>query len=95
MVKFRWHIAVGLLLLVASAALYAFQIYSFHKPEDTFFYILQDFAFLPITILLVTVVVSEMLGRRERAILQKKMNMVIGAFFSEVGGRLLQRISGL
>ena len=42
--------------------------------------------------LLVTVILSAFLTRREKIELQKKMNMVIGAFFSESGIHLLKSL---
>jgi hypothetical protein len=50
---------------------------------------LQDIAFLPMQVLLVTLVINELLRRREKRAILNKMNMVIGAFFSEVGTNLL------
>jgi hypothetical protein len=76
-------------LMAIAAALYGLQIDLFHSRRDTFFYLLQDLAFIPIQVLLVTLVVDQFLRVRERAVLVKKMNMVIGAFFSEVGTTLL------
>lgn len=91
--RFSWHILLAVLLIAVSAAIYAFQILSFRQSDDTFFYMLQDFAFVPIQVLLVTVIVNALLGSRERAALRKKLNMVIGAFFSEAGTHLLKALS--
>jgi len=76
-------------LLGSSAALYAIQIVMFHRAEDTFYYLLQDAAFLPVEALLVTFVLEGLLARREKQHVLRKLSMVIGAFFSEVGNRLL------
>jgi hypothetical protein len=91
--KIRWHLTLGVLLVALSAAIYAFQISIFHRPDETWFYMLQDFAFVPIQVLLVTLIINEMMSVREKAALRKKMNMVIGVFFSEVGAHLLRRIT--
>ena len=93
MKRFRWRIILGLTLVLASAAIYWLQVWLCRRPGDTFFYTLQDFAFLPIQVLLVTLVINEMLILRERAALHRKLNMVIGAFFSEVGTSLLKLLS--
>ena len=93
MKRIGWRIVFGLSLIVAAAILYVAQIAIFHRSKDTFFYMLQDFAFVPIQVLLVTLIVSEVLKQREKASLQHKMNMVVGAFFNEVGDDLLQRLS--
>lgn len=90
MKRLTWQIVLGLSLIVASTLLYEEQIKIFHAPRDTFFYLFQDLAFVPIQVLLVTVIVDRVLRARERMALLKKLNMVIGSFFSEVGTGLLK-----
>src|SRR5208283_561786 len=51
--------------------------------------LLQDIAFLPIQVLFVTLIISDLMSRREKLSMIKKMNMVVGVFFSEVGTSLL------
>jgi len=52
-----------------------------------------DVAFVPIEVLLVTLIIHRLLSERERRNRLEKLNMVIGAFFSEVGTRLLVSFS--
>lgn len=94
MKRFNHSILLGLALIAVSAVSYTFQVLVFHRTTDTFFYMVQDFAFVPIQVLLVSLVINDLLKRREKAALQHKMNMVIGAFFTEVGDRLLKSFSG-
>ena len=89
----RWYIALAIALTASSAALYLFQIWIFHRPEDTFFYILQDIAFVPIYVLLVTLILHELLSSREKRALMKKMNMLIGTFHIEAGAELIRLCS--
>ena len=86
----RWKaiFAAGLVLL--AAALFAVQLLVFRDPHSTLFYLLQDVAFLPISVLVVTVIVAEALEWREHSALMRRLNMVIGAFFSEVGYELVR-----
>ncbi len=86
----RWQIVVALALLLSTVAVYALQIILFDTPRDTFFYLLQDLAFLPVQVLLVTLVLNRLLAARERQAMLGKMNMVIGAFFAEAGSDLLR-----
>jgi hypothetical protein len=90
MKRFTWQIVLGSSLVVISTLLYVEQIHIFHAPRDTFFYLFQDLAFVPIQVLLVTVIVDRVLRTRERMALLMKLNMVIGSFFSEVGTGLLK-----
>jgi hypothetical protein len=52
-----------------------------------------DIAFVFIEVLLVTLIIHQILSEREKRSLLKKLNMVIGAFFSEVGTPLLRFFS--
>ncbi|MDA8099535.1 MAG: hypothetical protein M0042_07910 [Nitrospiraceae bacterium] len=88
--QLRRQIIWGLVLILLSCVLYAAQVGIFHAERDTFFYLFQDLAFVPIQLLLVTVIVDQVLRMRERMALLKKLNMVIGVFFSEVGTGLLR-----
>jgi hypothetical protein len=90
MKKINWRLMICALLIVLSAVCYALQIRIFKTPRDTFFYMLQDIAFVPIQVLIVTLIIDELLTMREKRILLQKMNMVIGAFFSETGSPLLR-----
>jgi len=86
----RWQVTLAITLMVIAIVLYYLQITIFHAERDTFFYLFQDLAFVPIQVLLVTIIVDRFLRIRERMALLKKLNMVIGAFFSEVGTNLLK-----
>src|SRR4030043_341486 len=90
MKRFKWQIIFGTSLIALSAIIYISQIFIFKRPQDTFFYILQDLAFVPISVLIVTLILDQLLRMREKRAMLKKMNMVIGAFFSEVGTGLLK-----
>jgi hypothetical protein len=90
MKRFRWQLIFGVSLIVLSAIFYISQILIFKRPQDTAFYIFQDLAFVPISVLIVTLILDQLLRLREKRAMLKKMNMVIGAFFSEVGTNLLK-----
>jgi hypothetical protein len=90
----RRQVLFGILLLIVSAAFYFLQVRLFHAERDTLFYILQDLAFLPIQVLLVSIFVDQVLRIHEKMAMLNKLNMVIGAFFSEVGTVLLKSFSG-
>jgi hypothetical protein len=90
MKRFKWQIAFGASLIALSAIVYFVQIEIFNRPRDTLFYLFQDFAFVPISVLVVTLIIDQLLRVREKRAILNKMNMVIGAFFSEVGTRLLK-----
>ena len=65
----------------------------FHNPQDTVNYLFNSMGFLPISVLLVTIVLNSLLTIRSRREKMQKLNMVIGTFFSEVGNHLLVVLS--
>jgi len=87
--RITWHIVLGVSLVVISAGLYIAQIAIFHNSRDTFFYLFQDLAFIPIQVLLVTLMLNQLLNVREKLSMLTKLNMVIGTFYSELGTRLI------
>ena len=50
---------------------------------------MSNLAFLPLEVLIVAVIIERLLARREKQTLRQKLNMVVGAFFSELGTPLL------
>ncbi|MBI4687687.1 MAG: hypothetical protein HY756_07880 [Nitrospirae bacterium] len=89
--RIRWQGILAISLIAFSAGIYFIQVRIFHAPRDTFFYLFQDIAFIPIQVLLVTLILNKLLSIREKRIMLKKMNMVIGVFFTEVGTGLLKK----
>ena len=89
----RWQIYVGLGLIALSALLYLLHFFLFHDAEHIYIYLLGDIAFLPIEVLLVTLVIHQLLENRDTRAKLEKLNMVIGTFFSEAGTELLTYFS--
>jgi hypothetical protein len=88
--RWLWTLTGG--LLAASVVLYAVQIAIFRDSRDTLFYLLQDLAFLPLTVLIVGIVIERLIALREKRALVHKLNMVVGTFFSELGTPLLAEL---
>lgn len=93
MKRFTWLINLALALVVLSVMLYFLHYAVFRDPHHIFIYMLGDIAFIPIEVLLVTLVIHRVLSQREKRSRLEKLNMVIGAFFSEVGTALLAYFS--
>lgn len=94
MKRFNWQIILGLFLIALSAFLYLIHYVIFRDIHHIFLWSLTNIAFLPISVLFVTLIVNRLLISREKRARLEKLNMVIGAFFSEVGIRLLAYTSG-
>jgi len=90
-----WKIKLALALIGASAGLYGLNYLIFRDSNYMLRLFLAQLGFLPISVLLVTIILNQLLGLRAKAAKLAKLNMVIGAFFSEVGGSLLKTLSAL
>lgn len=77
-------------MLLCSSALYGLDYLLFGQGREIGLGFLGNLAFLPIYVLLVTLMIERVLKEREKEALRQKMNMVIGVFFSEVGTTLLK-----
>jgi hypothetical protein len=86
----RQRILGGALLVLLSVLFYVLHYVIFRDPHHIFIYFLGDVAFVFIEVLLVTLIIHQILSERERRAMRKKLHMVIGAFFSEVGTTLLE-----
>jgi hypothetical protein len=75
--------------MAVSALLYYIHYMIFDDPHHIFIYMLGDFAFLPLEVFIVVIVIERVLTRREKQAILYKLNMVIGAFYSEIGSTLL------
>jgi hypothetical protein len=82
------------IMLLVSLALYLVDYFLFPRAEEIGFSFMSNVAFLPVYVLFVTMMIERVLKEREREAMLKKMNMVIGVFFSEVGTRLLHDLLG-
>jgi hypothetical protein len=85
-----WYMIIAVVLLAFSAIFYLLQISIFHNSHDTFFYMLQDLAFVPVNVLLVTLFLDRLMKKRDKQNLLNKMNMVIGVFFNDMGIDLIK-----
>jgi hypothetical protein len=89
MKNLKFLLVVGAICVTASVLLYFLHYNIFHDSHHIFIYLLGDMAYLPLEVFLVVVVIERVLARREKHSMLQKMNMVIGAFFSEIGNFLL------
>ena len=83
----------ALLLLALSALIYLLQILIFRDFRNMAFYALQDWAFLPVQVVLVTIVAGDIISRWERENRIEKTRMFTGTFFGDLGCGLLAEIS--
>lgn len=88
-----WELSLAAGLIAVSVLLYALHFVIFKDFHHIAIYTLGDIAFVPIEVLLVTLIIHRLLEMRETRRKLEKLNMVIGTFFSVVGTRLLAWLS--
>lgn len=80
-------------LVTASLIFYAIDFVLLGSVKELAIWFLGNLAFLPVYVIIVTLMIERVLKERERLTVMRKLNMVIGVFFSEVGNRLLRELS--
>lgn len=93
MKRSNWQITLGVFLVVISALLYFIHFTIFKDIHHIFIYLLGDIAFVPVEVLLVTLIIHRLLRRREKRAMLKKLNMLIGAFYTDAGTSLISYFS--
>jgi len=90
-----WRLKWAVMLLSIGIVIYIIHFLIWRDPEHILFWGMEDLAFAFMEVLLFTLIVHELLSQREKQSILEKLNMVIGAFFSEVGTELLKFFSDM
>ncbi|MHC4871313.1 MAG: hypothetical protein ACYTFY_05665 [Planctomycetota bacterium] len=88
----KWKIRFGLGLVILSAALYILHFFIFKDSHHISMFLLSDIAFIPLEVLIVSLIIHELLESRERRSKMQKLNMAIGVFFGEMGTDLIRKL---
>lgn len=88
--KFNSYWGIGIGLIALSAFLHWIHVLMFHDLHHTMIFLVADIAFIPLEVFFVTLVLDRLLESREKKHLIKKLNMLIGLFYSEFGSAVFQ-----
>ncbi|VVB70038.1 Uncharacterised protein [uncultured archaeon] len=91
--KLSWESRLGIVLIFISASIYYIKFLLVGDPENTLNYLLNSLGYLPLNVLLVTLILNRLLANRSKEAKLEKLNIVVGTFFSEVGTWLLTYLS--
>jgi hypothetical protein len=86
-----WRVRISILLVGASLIVYSLRYLLFKNLSAILSNLIEDIAFLPLYVLVIMLLMEQVMARREKQAMMKKLNMVIGTFFSEVGQELLKK----
>lgn len=90
MPKLNFLSKLSLFFLALSVAIYSIHYLIFSDAVFIFRYLIAQLGFLPLNVLLVTIVLNGLMSNRAKKERIQKLNMVIGAFISDVGTDLLR-----
>jgi hypothetical protein len=90
---FNWQVVFGLVMVLLSVAFYLLHYLIFRDMHHIILYLIGDIAFVFVNVLLVTMIIDKLLTFRDKQAMLKKLNMVIGVFYSEVGTELIRTFS--
>jgi len=90
--KFGWKSKLGLVLATVCLAIYVIHYVVFGDANLIFSSVILSLGFTPIWIILFTLVLNQLLARREKEARLSKLNMLIGCFFSECGTVLMKTL---
>jgi hypothetical protein len=89
MKRHKDFLLIAALFITLSVLIYFIHYLIFRDMHHIFIYMIGDLAFVPLEVFLVVLVIERLMNRQEKRVILNKLNMVVGAFFSEVGMQLL------
>lgn len=90
MKNYSKEFAIGIGFIALSVILYSIHYYIFRDPHHIFIYLLGDIAFLPIEVLLVSLIFTKIINDKNKQETLQKINMILGVFFPESGVELMK-----
>lgn len=92
-INIRWQIIFGLGLIIFAGLLHYGHYLIFQDVHHLLSFLGKKIAFVPLEVLFVTLIIHQILSIHERSVIKSKMNMLVGAFYSEVGNDLLSLLN--
>ncbi|MEG3071492.1 MAG: hypothetical protein RQM92_12275 [Candidatus Syntrophopropionicum ammoniitolerans] len=91
--RVRWRIFLAVALIMLAGVMYLLYYALYRDSQTIVTWLLMSTAFLPINILIVTLIVDGIISKRDKQARLKKLNMVVGVFYSDGGIEILKQLS--
>lgn len=91
MKKYKWEILWGIGLTLFSLLIYTIHYMFFRDIKYIGEDLISQLAYLPVYVFLTTIVIDQLLNKRERIETLRRLNTIIGVFFSEMGKDLIKQ----
>lgn len=92
MKKIRYYFVISFILIALSSIMFFIHYLIFGQALNTAYYSLMNLCFIPINSLVVTIMLEKLIDYRAKKDRIEKINMLVGIFFTEVGGKLMHFI---
>ncbi|MHC1721344.1 MAG: hypothetical protein AB9844_11860 [Clostridiaceae bacterium] len=92
MKKYKHIIEIGAVLISLSAVLYFINFMIFGDLHHMILVMSEELAFMPIYVFITAVIAERLLARKEKQELARKMNALVGLFFSEMGNDMIKKL---
>jgi len=86
----KTNVFLGIVLVVLSVLLHGIHYMVFRDLHHIMIFLLADVAFIPLEVFFVSLVLERIIEKQEEGKVVKKMNMLVGLFYQEVGNELLK-----
>lgn len=94
-IRNNWKIKYGILFLIATIIIYGAFIFTYGDSHEVVHYIWLHLGFIPLDLLLLSLIFEEVLSKKEKQTLHEKLDLIVGSFFSEMGNELISLISDI
>ncbi|MBN2794498.1 MAG: hypothetical protein JXR88_03760 [Clostridia bacterium] len=85
----KQNIILGLILITVSFLLHGMHYMIFHDLHHIMIFLFADIAFIPLEVLLVSLIIERLIKKTEEEKILKKMHMLVGLFYQKYGDDLL------
>lgn len=92
MKKYKTEITLGIIFFAISFVLYAAHLYYFRDLHSIISDLTAQLAYLPVYVFLTSVIIEQLLSRKSKAEMLRKLNTLVGVFYSEIGNELIKML---
>ncbi len=90
--KDKYYIKISFLLISLSAIMFVIHYLVFGRALNTAYYSFMNLCFIPINSLVVTIILDRLIDYKDKQQRMRKLNMLVGVFFTELGNKLMHEI---
>ncbi|OWT32913.1 hypothetical protein BGI41_05120 [Methanobrevibacter sp. 87.7] len=91
MKELKWEIKFTIVLIVLIFVIYGLNYIIFKDIDEILNYVMLHLGFIPIDIIIVTLVIDKVMDNHDKKALQEKIDILMGSFFSGIGNGLIYK----